>query len=217
MGTGRAEIGPICGHGRMIIRCIRLSVFLLALLAGAPAAFAEDATLLRAREGAAALLRGQYDKALAAYDEALTNPEIADFVKASIYSDRGVAKWRLKQTKDAVDDFNESIQISPENATVYNNRGNALMDLGHPEEAVKDFDRAIALSPNYGAAYNNRGNAHTALSQYEPAFQDYRKAVELMPSSAVALNGRGKSHMALKRYHAAVRDFTKAHLARVRR
>src|SRR6478735_7365965 len=171
---------------------------------------AEDVTLLRAREGAAALLRGQYDKALAAYDEALSNPEIADFVKASIYSDRGVAKWRLKQTKQAVDDFNQSIQISPESASVYNNRGNALMDLGHPDEAVKDFDRAIALSPNYGAAYNNRGNAHAVLAQYEPAFQDYRKAVELMPTSAVALNGRGKAHASLQRYHAAVRDYSRA-------
>ena len=125
-------------------------------------------TLLRAREGAAALLRGQYDKAVTAYDEALTNPEIADFVKASIYSDRGVAKWRLKQTKEAIDDFNLSIQLSPENASVYNNRGNALVDLGHPEEAVKDFDRAIALSPNYGAAYNNRGNARTCSPLISP-------------------------------------------------
>jgi tetratricopeptide (TPR) repeat protein len=171
---------------------------------------AEDMTLLRAREGAAALLRGQFEKAVAAYDEALTNPEIADFVKASIYSDRGVAKWRLKQTKEAIDDFNLSIQLAPENASVYNNRGNALVDLGHPEEAVKDFDRAIALSPNYGAAYNNRGNARTLLAAYQPAFQDFRKAVELMPTSAVAFNGRGKAHAAMQRYHAALRDYTKA-------
>ena len=57
---------------------------------------AEDVTLLRAREGAAALMRGQYDKAIASYDEALTAPEIADFIEASIYSDRGVAKWRAE-------------------------------------------------------------------------------------------------------------------------
>ena len=112
-------------------------------------------------------MRGQYDKAIATYDEALTAPEIADFIEASIYSDRGVAKWRMNQTKEAIDDFNKSIQLSPDNATVYNNRGNALMDLGHPDEAVKDFDRAIALSPNYGAAYNNRGNARVALGQYD--------------------------------------------------
>ena len=194
----------------MTRRCLILCGLAFVLIVGAIPAGADDVTLLRAREGAAALLRGQYDKAVTAYNEALSNPEIADFVKSSIYSDRGVAKWRLKQTKEAVDDFNQSIQISPENASVYNNRGNALMDLGHPDEAVKDFDRAIALSPNYGAAYNNRGNAHAALSQYEPAFQDYRRAVELMPTSAVALNGRGKAHAALQRYHAAVRDYSRA-------
>ena len=181
------------------------------LAAGAGAdAVAEDVILLRAREGAAALMRGQYDKAVAAYDEALTAPEIADFIEASIYSDRGVAKWRLNQTKEAIEDFNKSIQLSPENAAVYNNRGNALMDLGHPDEAVKDFDRAVALSPNYGAAYNNRGNARVALGQYALAFQDFRKAVELMPQSAVPFNGRGMAHAELKRYHAAVRDLSRA-------
>lgn len=181
------------------------------LAAGAGAeAVAEDVILLRAREGAAALMRGQYDKAVASYDEALTAPEIADFIEASIYSDRGVAKWRLNQTKEAIDDFNKSIQLSPENAAVYNNRGNALMDLGHPDEAVKDFDRAVALSPNYGAAYNNRGNARVALGQYALAFQDFRKAVELMPQSAVPFNGRGMAHAELKRYHAAVRDLSRA-------
>lgn len=173
-------------------------------------ALAEDVTLLRAREGAAALMRGQYEKAIASYDEALTAPEIADFIEASIYSDRGVARWRLNQTKEAIDDFNKSIQLSPENAAVYNNRGNALMDLGHPDEAVKDFDRAIALSPNYGAAYNNRGNARVGLGQYGLAFQDFRKAVELMPQSAVPFNGRGMAHTELKRYHAAVRDLSRA-------
>jgi len=173
-------------------------------------AVAEDVILLRAREGAAALMRGQYDKAIASYDEALSTPEIADFIEASIYSDRGVAKWRLNQTKEAIDDFNKSIELSPENGTVYNNRGNALMDLGHPDEALKDFDRAVALSPNYGPAYNNRGNARVALGQYDLAFQDFRKAVERMPQSAVPFNGRGMAHAELKRYHAAVRDLSRA-------
>lgn len=171
---------------------------------------AEDTTLLRAREGAAALMRGQYDKAIAAYDEALNTPDIADFLKASIFNDRGVAKWRMRQLKEAIDDFNQSIQLAPENSAVYNNRGNALMDLGHAEEAIKDFDHAIALSPNYGVAYNNRGNAQIALGRFDLAFQDFRKAVELMPRSAVPFNGRGMAHAKLKRYHAAIRDLSRA-------
>src|SRR5262245_24846084 len=186
------------------------SLLAVALVGGGTAALAEDTTLIRAREGAAALMRGQYDKAIASYDDALKAPEIADFVEASIYSDRGVAKWRMNQIKEAIEDFNKSIQLSPENAPVYNNRGNALMDLGHPDEAIKDFDRAIALSSSYGAAYNNRGNARVALGQYDAAFQDFRKAVELMPQSAVPFNGRGMAHEELKRHHAAVRDLTRA-------
>src|ERR1700746_1420846 len=105
-------------HVRLTRRFLSLYGLTLVFAAAASVASAEDVTLLRAREGAAALLRGQYEKAVASYDEPLPNPEIADVVKASIYSDRGVAKWRLKQTKEAVDDFNQSIQISPENATV---------------------------------------------------------------------------------------------------
>lgn len=189
---------------------LKIFALMVILLVSASGATAEDITLLRAREGAAALLRGQFDKAIEAYDRALATPDIADFTKATIYSDRGIAKWRLKQTKEALADFNQSIQLSAENPPVYNNRGNALMDLGHPEEALKDFDRAIALSVNYGAAYNNRGNAHTALGQFEQAFQDFRKAVELMPTSPVPFNGRGKAHAALNRYHAAVRDYSRA-------
>lgn len=190
----------------------RFCLLLAGLFAGAApiAAQAQDTILLRAREGAAALMRGQYDKAIATYDEALAAPEIADFIRASLYADRGVAKWRATNTKEAIDDFNKSIQLSPDNAAVYNNRGNALMDLGHADEAVKDFDRAIALSPNYGAAYNNRGNARVALGQHNLAFQDFRKAVELMPQSAVPFNGRGMAHAELKRYHAAVRDLSRA-------
>jgi len=173
-------------------------------------AHAEDQVLLRAREGAAAMIRGQFERAVSLYDEALATPDVSKFVQASIYSDRGVAKWRMKQTKDAIEDFNQSIQLSPESASVYNNRGNALMDLGHPEEAIKDFDRAVALQPAYGAAYNNRGNAYAALHQYDAAFQSFRKAATLLPQSSVPFNGRGRSHTELARYHAAVRDLTRA-------
>ena len=71
----------------MTRRRLTLCGLLSVLIAGAIRASAEDVTLLRAREGAAALLRGQDDKAVTAYNDALSNPEIADFVKSSIYSD----------------------------------------------------------------------------------------------------------------------------------
>lgn len=188
----------------------KICLTLAAATVVAGVAHAEDQVLLRAREGAAAMLRGQFERAVALYDEALATPDVSKFVQASIYSDRGIAKWRMQQNKEAIDDFNESIQLSPENASAYNNRGNALMDLGHPEEAIKDFDRAITLQPAYGAAYNNRGNAYAALHDYEAAFQSFRQATALLPKSAAPFNGRGRTHTELERYHAAIRDLTRA-------
>ena len=193
---------------RLRVKTVLLGAALAAAVAGA--AQAADQVLLRAREGTAAMLRGQYDQAVALYDEALGTPDVSKFVLASIYSDRGVAKWRMKKTKEAIDDFNESIQLAPDNAIVYNNRGNALMDLGHPEEAIKDFDRAIALEPAYGAAFNNRGNAYASLQNYDAAFQSFRKATALLSSTAAPYNGRGRAHMEQDRYHAAVRDLDRS-------
>lgn len=197
---------------RAMVRFAICGLGLAGLLVALPQAAAAkpDMALLQAREGVAALMRGQYAKAVTSLNQALAQPDLADFVKASIYSDLGVAKWRQRQLKPAIEDFNKSIALSPDDATVYNNRGNALLDFDQPQEALKDFDRAVALSPNYGVAFNNRGNAHMELQQYSAAFQDFVKAVQLMPTSAVALNGRAKAHAALKRYHAAIRDETKA-------
>jgi len=190
--------------------CAKVLVLAAVMTAAVSTAQAVDQVLLSAREGAAAMIRGQFERAVVLYDEALGTPDVSKFVQASIYSDRGVAKWRMKQTKEAIDDFNASIQLSPDNAIVYNNRGNALMDLGHPEEAIKDFDRAIILQPNYGAAYNNRGNAYAALRNYDAAFRSFLKATALLPSTAAPYNGRGHAQSELQRYHAAVRDLGRA-------
>ena len=215
--VGRRVWGKALMPGMAPLRakiCLSLAVALFAALpaviAVVPPARAEDQVLLRAREGAAAMIRGQFDRAVALYDEALATPDVSKFVQASIYSDRGIAKWRMQQTKDAIDDFNQSIELAPDNPTVYNNRGNALMDLGHPEAALKDFERAIALRSTYGPAYNNRGNAYAALQQHDQAFQSFRQAARLMPQNAIPFNGRGRSQAELARYHAAVRDLTRA-------
>jgi hypothetical protein len=52
---------------------LQLAGMILFLVVAASQAHASDETLLRAREGTAALLRGQYEKAVAGYDDALSN------------------------------------------------------------------------------------------------------------------------------------------------
>lgn len=189
---------------------VLLPAVLAVALASSPLIAATSTGLLKAREGVSALLRGKYEQAIAAYSEALEDETLSDPRRANIYNDLGVAKWRLKRVKDAIEDFNQAITLFPDYAVIYNNRGNALTDLGRPDEAVADFDRAVTLAPAYAAAYNNRGNAYYALEKYAEAARDFRKAAQLLPTNAVPYNGRGKAHNALGHPFAAIRDFNRA-------
>ena len=133
--------------------------FLAAVSFAVPAYAAIDRSILKSQEGSSALLRGRYDLAIAAFDDALKDTSLSPTRQAPILSDRGVAKWRLKQLDAALADFTKAVSLNPDYAPAYNNRGNVYMDLNRAEEAYRDFDKAIALSPSFGPAYSNRANA----------------------------------------------------------
>ena len=165
---------------------------------------------LKATHGRAALLRGQYQEAERLLTEALASGALPVPTQIAALGNRGIARWRLSNPHEAIDDFNAALRLSPEESMIYNNRGNVLLELRHYAEAVKDFTQAIALAPGYGQAYNNRGNVRFLLGDSAGAIADYTKAVALMPANAVPFNGRGKAQLALKRPAAAIRDFSRA-------
>lgn len=165
---------------------------------------------LKATHGRAALLRSQYQEAERLLTEALASSTLPISTQIAVLGNRGIARWRLSNPHEAIDDFNAALRLSPEEAMIYNNRGNVLLELRHYAEAAKDFGQAIALSPAYGQAYNNRGNARFLLGDSAGAIADYTKAVALMPANAVPFNGRGKAQLALRRPAAALRDFSRA-------
>ncbi len=187
-----------------------LAMLLTAASPAVPAYAAIDRSILKSQEGSSALLRGRYDLAIAAFDDALKDTSLSPTRQAPILSDRGVAKWRLKQFDGAVADFTKAVSLNPDYALAYNNRGNVFMDLNRVEEAYRDFDKAIALSPGFGPAYSNRANASQKLQRLEAAENDFRKAIELMPASSVPLNGRGKIASVLGRAYTGLRYLNRA-------
>jgi tetratricopeptide (TPR) repeat protein len=189
---------------------IALGIF-AALMSTSPSAkAAADKSLIKSQEGSSALLRGRFDLAVAAYDDALKDTNLPAASQAGLYSDRGVAKWRLKRPDEAVADFTKAVTLNPEYAPAYNNRGNVFLEMNRAEDAYKDFDRAVSLAPDFGVAYSNRANANQRLNKLEAAEKDFRKAIELMPGSAVPLNGRGKIASATGQYYTALRYLNRA-------
>ena len=150
-------------YGRWPVRSFRLMLAAILIFPGAlslPVQAALDKSIVKSQEGSSALLRGRYDLAIAAFDDALKDANLSPARQAAIYSDRGVAKWRMKQFDGALADFTKAVSLNPDYPTAYNNRGSVYMDLNRTDDAYKDFDHAIAIAPAFGPAYNNRGNAN---------------------------------------------------------
>lgn len=100
-----------------VLPTVIIVVFLA--LASTPVPAAVQQALLQVQEGGAALLRGNYAKALSHYNEALKSTGLPESRRATVLNDRGVAKWRLARRKEAIEDFNKAVELYPEYASAY--------------------------------------------------------------------------------------------------
>ena len=106
-------------------------------------------------EGVFCTSQGDYDKAIAAYNEAT---RIAPNGPGG-YLLRGLA-WAAKEEHDrAIADYTEAIRLDPKDAFVYFNRGHVWSDKKEYDKAIADFTEAIRLDPERAYAYNERGLA----------------------------------------------------------
>ena len=138
----------------------------------------EDTAIAANNEGLAHNNKGEYDKAIVAFNKAIE----LDPSFAIAYNNRGWAYIELEQYEQGIADCDKAIELDPDLALAYTNRGWAYIRLGQYEQGVADCTKAIELDPGLALAYNNRGWAHIELGQYEQAIADYDKAMELDPS-----------------------------------
>jgi tetratricopeptide (TPR) repeat protein len=128
--------------------------------------------------------KGQYDKAIASYDQALTiNPKYAD-----AYNNRGLA-WAKKGDYDkAIADFGRSLAIDSKEAVAYYNRGEVWEDKGDYRKAIADYTQSLAINPKYAHACIDRGVAWAKMGEYAKAIADYNQALAIDPKDAKAYN-----------------------------
>jgi len=112
---------------------------------------------------------------------------------------RGRRHQAIGRGADAIEDFDASLELVPNNAIVLNSRGLANHGIGDYSSAIHDYDQAIAADAKNAFAYNNRGNAHYELESYEAAVRDYDEALRLDPKYANAHNGRANALCALNK------------------
>lgn len=127
------------------------------------------------RQGNTLYASKRYEKALAAYDQAIKRaPSTAEY-----HSNRGNALRRLKRYQEALDAYEQALQLNPNFADAYNGKGNVLGELKRPEEALEAYEQAIQFNSNNGMFYNNKGLLLKTMSRLAEAEQAFKKAQEL--------------------------------------
>ncbi|HLO48700.1 MAG TPA: tetratricopeptide repeat-containing serine protease family protein [Kamptonema sp.] len=114
----------------------------------------------------------------------LGNPQNAEG-----YYLRGLSRLDEGNLKEAIADFNRSLELEPKNAEAYFNRGVAYAyqeptrggsNVSDPlKQAIEDYTLAIKANPGYADAYYNRGIAHLENNDKPGAIADFQKAAEL--------------------------------------
>lgn len=86
---------------------------------------------------------GEYDRALAKYDEALAIDRL------HIHAMRGRARtlMQLGQSARSLEAFNTAISLDPEFGATYANRGILHDRMGRYEKAIADYEQALSLDP----------------------------------------------------------------------
>jgi len=98
---------------------------------------------------------------------------------AKNYYQQGLSRARLGDNLAAIDAYNRSLVLNPNNALVYRSRGNAYARLNKSQRAIEDYNQALYLAPNDDLAYYNRGIIREKLGDRRGAFDDFQKAARL--------------------------------------
>jgi tetratricopeptide (TPR) repeat protein len=140
----------------------------------------------------------------------LWNDVLAKFPVAIAFNSRGVAYGHQGDYNDAIEDFNQAIQINPTSALAYNNRGLAYNDKGDHDRAIDDFSQAVKLNPIGSLAYNNRGLVYKVKGDYDRAIEDFSQAIKLNPRNFDTYYNRGLTYNAKGDFDHAIEDFSQA-------
>jgi tetratricopeptide (TPR) repeat protein len=137
--------------------------------------------------GVAYKRKGDFDRAIADYDEAIRlNPS-----SAIAYINR-CADYNAKGAHDrAIADCSAALRLDPKNGNALNNRGFGYLQKGDLDRAVTDLSEFIRLYPKIAVGYRNRGDAYLRKGELDRALADLNEAIAVDPQHTPAYAYRG--------------------------
>jgi tetratricopeptide (TPR) repeat protein len=98
-----------------------------------------------------------------------------------------------KRYYEALDAYEESVEIDPYNSIAWDKLGIAHMKTGRYEDAVLAFQKAADIDPFYSDAWNNMGDSLATLGRNQEAIEAYNHALMVNENDLYALLHKGIS------------------------
>ena len=105
---------------------------------------------------------------------------------ANLHAKRAEILLREKKLPDALQEYEEALNIAPRYADVRCRFGQALLEAGRLEEAVGQLQMALDVNPKYVEAHAQLGIALRRLGREREARAAFKKAAQLDPLHLIA-------------------------------
>lgn len=89
---------------------------------------------------------------------------------------RGLTYFKMKQYKEALDDFDQAALLQPQNPFRYASRAYVRSQIGDAHGAVEDYQKALDLDPEDAITLNNLGLLEEQLGYKQSAQARFQKA-----------------------------------------
>ncbi|HBA89483.1 MAG TPA: hypothetical protein DCZ75_16300 [Geobacter sp.] len=120
-----------------------------------------------------------------------------EYLEADDWFEMGVALNGEGRYREAVEAFNRSISIAPDNPLSWLNLGTAQALSGDYTRAIESLKKSVRLDPKLALAFSNLGEVCFRADRFEEAAQAYSILLSFWPDNANALYKLGLSHLFL--------------------
>ncbi|MHA1134841.1 MAG: tetratricopeptide repeat protein, partial [Alphaproteobacteria bacterium] len=113
----------------------------------------------------------------------------------ALYYSRGVSNERLKNWPAAEADFEQALELAPDESLILNYLGYSWVDQGLNLEQAMDYIRkAVKLKPDDGYYVDSLGWAYYRLGNMPEAVEKLERAVELRPDDPIINDHLGDAY-----------------------
>jgi tetratricopeptide (TPR) repeat protein len=137
-----------------------------------------------AREGAEAAKNQDFDKAVDLLKKAAAmDHKYADELSA-VYQQRGYAAATDQRYGDAINDYNEALKLTPQQAPrIHEQRAAVEMKIQDYDKALADYSELIKLKPNEIKYLNYRAYIYELKNDLQNSLADNEKVLKMDPNN----------------------------------